>query len=234
MNETVLFVLTSHDKKGDTGRPTGFYLAEATHPYKEITEAGYNVEFVSPQGGKAPVDSPDMDDPVNKQFWEDETFRSGVENTMTPDQVDPERYIGIFYVGGHGVMWDIPGNERLAEIAAAIYSRGGVVGAVCHGPGGLLNIKLPSGEYLVAGKDVSAFTNDEEVAVEMDKVIPFFLADELVKRGATHHPAPNFTEKVVVSDRLITGQNPASAAGVGKAMARALDETVARSMSGFA
>lgn len=219
----VLFVLTSHDIKGSTGEPTGFYLSEATHPYKEITEAGYEVEFASPKGGKAPVDGFDLKDPVNQHFWEDATFRHGVENTLSATEVDPSRYAGIFFVGGHGAMWDLPQNTALASAAAAIYEKGGVVGAVCHGPAGLINVKLSNGTYLVAGKDVAAFTNSEEAAVKLDKVIPFFLADSLVEHGAKHHSAANFEKKVVVSDRLITGQNPASASGVGEEMVKLLN-----------
>jgi putative intracellular protease/amidase len=220
--EQVLFVLTSHNRKGDTSQPTGFYLSEATHPYEELVEAGYQVEFASPQGGKAPVDGFDLTDPTNKRFWEDPTFRQGVENTLNASEIDPARYRAIFFAGGHGAMWDLPHNEALARAAASIYERGGVVGAVCHGPAALINIKLAGGEYLVAGKEVAAFTNEEEAAVELDKVVPFLLADELVKRGAKHQAAPNWAKKVVVSERLVTGQNPASASGVGEEMVQLL------------
>jgi putative intracellular protease/amidase len=119
-------------------------------------------------------------------------------------------------------MWDFPGNTRLAKISAAIYEEGGVVGAVCHGPSGLVNIKLSNGRYLIESKEVAAFTNDEERAVGLAEVVPFLLADKLVERGAIHRPAPNWQEHVIVSDRLVTGQNPASAEGVGQAIARLL------------
>lgn len=218
----VLFVLTSHDRKGDTGQPTGFYLGEATHPYHEIAGAGYTVDFVSPKGGKAPVDGFDLNDPINKRYWEDPVFRKGVEHTLKPGEVKAGDYAAIFYAGGHGTMWDFPQNQELAGIAASIYERGGVVGAVCHGPAALVKVRLSNGEPLVKGKDVAAFTNDEEVAVKLEKVIPFFLADALEKQGAKHHPAPNFQPKVVVSERLVTGQNPASAKGVGEEMVKLL------------
>lgn len=222
MRQKILIVLTSHDKKGD--QPSGYYLSEATHPHRVFREAGYEVDFVSPKGGKAPVDGLDLKDPINAAFWNDAQARSAVENTRKPSEVSADSYVAIFYAGGHAAMWDLPSDARLAAIAAEIYERGGVVGAVCHGPAGLVNVKLSSGEYLVAGKDVSAFTNDEERAVELEGVIPFSLADRLTERGARHHPAPNFQAKVVVSERLVTGQNPASATGVAEAMVAKLRE----------
>ena len=115
-------------------------------------------------------------------------------------------------------MWDLADNTELAAIAAQIYDNGGVVGAVCHGPAGLVNIRLGNGKYLVDGKNVSAFTNEEERAVGLYDTVPYLLADALRERGATHLPAPNFQKQVVVSERLVTGQNPASATGVAEAM----------------
>jgi putative intracellular protease/amidase len=220
--KTILFVVTSHDRKGD--KPSGFYLAEAAHPHAVLSRAGHRIEFASPKGGKAPVDPDgfDLKDPVNAAFWSDAALRGAVEDTKRPAQVAAKSYDAIFYVGGHAAMWDLPDNTELASLASRIYQRGGVVGAVCHGPAGLLNVKLEDGKYLVLGKDVAAFTNDEERAVKLDEVIPFFLADELAERGARHHPAPNWQAKVVVSERLVTGQNPASATGVGEAMATLL------------
>jgi putative intracellular protease/amidase len=115
-------------------------------------------------------------------------------------------------------MWDLPDHPELTAMTGRIYDRGGIVAAVCHGPAGLVNVKLGNGSYLVAGKDVAGFTNDEECAVGLDRVVPFLLADRLIERGARHHAAPNFQPKVVVSERLVTGQNPASATGVAEAM----------------
>lgn len=221
----VLFVLTSHDRKGDTGEPTGYYLGEATHPYHELTEAGYAVDFVSPKGGKAPVDGFDLTDATNQRYWNDPAFRRGVENTLKPADINPSDYAAIFYAGGHGAMWDLAQDKTLPRIAAAIYEKGGIVAAVCHGPAGLVPIRLANGEPLVKGKDVAAFTNSEETAVKLDKIVPFLLADALIAQGAKHHPAPDWQPKVIVSERLVTGQNPASATGVGKEIVRLLNLT---------
>lgn len=130
----------------------------------------------------------------------------------------PERYAAIFFAGGHGAMWDFPKSPAVNSVTRSIYEAGGVVAAVCHGPAALVNVTLSNGTHLVAGKNVAAFTDDEERAVELDKEVPFLLATTLVARGAHHHPAPDWTAKVVVDGRLITGQNPQSAAGVGEAL----------------
>ena len=222
--QKVLFVLTSHDKLGDTGQETGFYLSEVTHPYHVFEQAGVEVEFVSPKGGKAPMIGIDLKDPVNKAFMDDSAKLAKVEQTLSPTEINPDDYDAIFYAGGHGTMWDFPKNEKLAQIAAEIYEQGGVVGAVCHGPAGLINIKLSDGTYLVAGKRVSSFTNEEEVAVELRDVVPFLLESTWIERGARHTKSPNFQAHVEVSDRLVTGQNPASATGVGEQMVHLLKQ----------
>jgi putative intracellular protease/amidase len=226
--QRILFVLTSQDTLGNTGKETGFYLSEVSHPYAIFETADIEVEFVSPKGGKAPMIGIDLQDPINKAFLDDPAKVAKVTNTQTPDQVDPARYDAIFYAGGHGTMWDFPNNEPLNRIAAAIYEQGGVVGAVCHGPAGLVNIKLSDGSPLVAGKTVSSFTNEEEAAVGLSDVVPFLLESALIERGATHTKAPNFQPHVVASDRLVTGQNPASATGVGERMAELLQQNSAR------
>lgn len=224
--QRVLFVLTSHDMLGNTGKETGFYLPEVTHPYEAFEQAGVEVEFVSPKGGKAPMIGVDLQDPSNKAFLGDAAKVAKVENTLTPAAINSSRYDAIFYAGGHGTMWDFPENQELAAIAAQIYENGGVVGAVCHGPAGLVPVRLSTGEPLVAGKTVAGFTNSEEVAVGLADVVPFLLADKLTELGATHTQADNFQAHVAVSDRLVTGQNPASARGVGEQMVSLMQQAV--------
>lgn len=212
----VLIVLTNHAQLGNTGKPTGFYLAEAAHPYAVFMQAGYQVDFVSPTGELAPIDpkSHDMSDPLNQQFMTNASVMAKVNDTLSPAEVKPNEYQAIFFAGGHGVMWDLPNNQPLMQLTAAMYERGAIVGAVCHGPAALVNVKLSDGQYLVAGKSVAAFTNEEEEAVELTQVMPFLLESKLIERGANHTEAENFQPHVVVSDHLVTGQNPASATGV--------------------
>ncbi|MDR6806511.1 putative intracellular protease/amidase [Dyadobacter sp. BE34] len=222
MEKKILFVVTSHDTKGSTGEPTGYYLGEVSHPWEVLSDAGYEVDFVSPKGGKAPVDGFDLTDAVNKKFWDNAEARQKVENTLTPEAVKPQDYQAIFYAGGHGAMWDFADDAKIAAIASEIYAKNGVVAAVCHGPAGLVNIKLADGSYLVSGKKVNAFTNEEEAAVGMEKVVPFALESRLIERGAKFEKSGNWQTHVVTDQRLITGQNPQSAKAVGQAILAAL------------
>lgn len=218
----ILFVLTSHDRKGDTGQATGYYLPEAAHPWAVLKENGFLVDFVSPKGGIPPMDGADSTDPVCHKFLQDQEVSLKLKNTLTPDQVTSSDYSAILFVGGHGTMWDFPDNMELSVIAKSIYENGGVVSALCHGPAALINLKLSNGEYLVKGKKVAAFTDDEERAVNLDRVVPFMLETTLLQRGAKHQHAANWQANVVVDGRLVTGQNPASAEGIGLAISRLL------------
>jgi putative intracellular protease/amidase len=221
MTARVLFVLTSHNTLGSTGRSTGYYVPELAHPLAIIRAAGFEAEFVSPAGGEPPRDGGNRNDPVVAHFLDDVATQAAINASHRPADVDPSRYDAIYYVGGHGTMWDLPDNRELAQIAASIYDRGGVVAAVCHGPAGLVNVRLADGEFLVNGKTVSAFTNEEELAVGLTDVVPFLLENQLRARGALAAKAPNFQVMVTADGRLITGQNPASAAGVAEAMVAA-------------
>ncbi|MEL6461368.1 MAG: type 1 glutamine amidotransferase domain-containing protein [Cyanobacteria bacterium J06641_2] len=224
-SKRILIVLTNHNKLGNTGKKTGFYLDEVAHPYAVFTKAGFKVDFVSPTGEEAPIDpkSYNLEDPLNKQFVENETVMAQIKDTLSPGEINPNQYSAIFFAGGHGVMWDLPNNQELSQITAAIYEKGGVVGAVCHGPAGLVNVKLSNGKYLVAGKEVAAFTNEEEEAVKLTEEMPFLLESKLIERGANHTEADNFQSHVVVSGNLVTGQNPASATKTAEEMVKLLE-----------
>ncbi len=218
----IIIVLTSHDQLGSTGKKTGAYLSEITHPYEEFIKAGYEVDFVSPKGGKAPLDGVDLNDPINAKWMKNSQFTKKLETTSTPKDIDPRNYQAIFLAGGHGTVFDLPQDENLSILIGNIYDDGGVVGAVCHGPSGLVNVKLKSGEYLVSGKQVSGFTNEEEVAVGLDKQVPFLLEAKLIERGGKYSKASKFEAYSISDQRLVTGQNPASATGVGEKMIQAL------------
>jgi len=217
-----LFVLTSHSVKGATGKPTGWYLSEASHPWKALKDAGVAVDFVSPKGGEAPVDGFDLSDPLNRGFWEDPVVQAKLKRTLRPDEVRPAEYQAIHFVGGHGTMWDFPDDAGLAGIASAIYAQGGIVAAVCHGPAGLVNVKRADGTFLVDGKRVACFTNEEETKVGLNEVVPFLLADKLRERGSIPVAAAPWSDNVIVDGRLMTGQNPQSAGSLGKKLAEAL------------
>ncbi len=225
MNKRILFVLTSHDDLGGV-RKTGFYVPEAAHPWKIFSEHGYEIDFVSPKGGRPPMDGFKADDADQIAFLEHPAVKTKLSHTLRPDQIEVNRYDAIFFVGGHGTMWDFADNTDLQRITASLYEAGGVVSAVCHGPAGLVNTKLSSGAYLVAGKTIATFTDDEEHAAKLQDTVPFMLETRLRERGAKVVTAPNFQANVQVDGRLVTGQNPVSASAVANAVLRVLEGVV--------
>lgn len=222
MSKKILIVVSSHDKKGSTGEPTGYYLSEVAHPWDILHNAGYEIDFVSPKGGKPPVDGFNLEDTINKKFWENKEYNAKINNSMKPSEVNPNDYVAIHYAGGHGTMWDFADNVELAKIAQQIYESNGIVSAVCHGPAGLVNIKLSNGKYLVDGKKINAFTNEEEIAVKLENVVPYMLETALIERGAKFEKSGLWQPHVTVDQRVITGQNPQSAHGVGEAVLKEL------------
>jgi putative intracellular protease/amidase len=219
----ILFVVTSNAVKGATGIPTGYNLAEVTHPLEKLHAAGIRVEFASIVGGDAPLDGlEDMQDPVIARYWADADFRHAVSHTLRLDEVDPSRYSAIFFAGGHGTMWDFPDSPAVQKAIREIDAAGGIVAAVCHGPAALVNARRADGSLLVAGKRLAAFTNGEEEEVQSTHVVPFLLESTLIERGAHHQTAANWADNVVMDGRLITGQNPQSAASLGDALRDAL------------
>lgn len=210
----VLIALTSHDRLGNTDRPTGAYLPEVAHPWRVFQDHGYTVDLVSAAGGQPPLYGEDLGDPVQRAFTEDPEMSLKLAQALNPAHVDARKYDAIYFAGGHGTMWDFPDNAELAAIARDIYESGGFVAAVCHGPAALVAITLSDGRALLDGKEVAAFTNEEETEVGLAEVVPFLLQTRLEECGAKHTGAAKFQPWVVVDGRLVTGQNPASAAGV--------------------
>jgi putative intracellular protease/amidase len=219
MTKRILIALTSHDDLGGVEK-TGYYVPEAAHPWEIFRRAGFEVDVASVRGGQPPQDGFDPEDPAQTAFL----AALGRQDTEPLADVDPARYDAVLYAGGHGTMWDFPDDPDVMRIGRAVYESGGVVAAVCHGPSALVNLTLSDGSYLVAGKGVAAFTNAEEELRGVAGVVPFLLADALVKRGAEHRPGPDWQPKVVVDGRLATGQNPASAAPLAERVVELLAE----------
>lgn len=223
MQEKILFVITSHGELGDSGRKTGYFLSEVTHPWSVLGEK-YLIDVVSPKGGRSPVDGFNLEDPINRKFWDDPEWQDKMSATLTPEEVNANEYKAIFYAGGHGAMFDFPENKQIAAIAETIYNNGGIVAAVCHGPAGLLPILLPDGSNLIKGKKFDCFTNAEEIANGTARYMPFMLQTALQNEGGIFEGAAPWSDHVVVDGRLITGQNPQSALSVGKAILQALEK----------
>lgn len=228
----VIFVLTSHDRIDGLDRPTGFYFDELATPYYLLLDSGYAIDIASIKGGQAIHDPSSLKtNPAERpaavqRFLSDTTAMSKLAETMEIGSAQSSDYAGIFLPGGHGTMYDFPENEDLARLVGSIYDQGGVVGAVCHGPAGLVNAKRADGQPIVAGRRVNSFTNAEEDAAGLTAVMPFLLEDRLKARGAIFHSTANFTKCAVTDGRLVTGQNPMSAEEVGLQMIAALDEAL--------
>lgn len=222
----ILLVVTNHDVMGDTGKPTGYWMAEVSHAWCVFTDAGYAVTFASPKGGIAPADprSFDLSDADNKRMWSQRSVIEALADTRPLTGVDPADYKAVYFAGGHGTMWDFPDSAALQKVTAAIYEQGGVVSAVCHGPAALVNVKLSDGKYLVEGKPVTGFSNAEEDAAGLTQAVPFLLESKLKERGGQVTVAENFKPHVVQADRLLTGQNPASSRPLAEAVVQRLSE----------
>ena len=217
-------VLTSADEIG--GKPTGYTLSEAAHPWKVFRDAGHVVDFASIAGGTPPLDPASEHDEITDEFEADATVQAGLTNTAKVEFVETDQYDAVYLVGGHGTMVDFRGNEHLARIVGEMADSGAVVSAVCHGPSGLLDVELANGLRIVEGRKVSAFTDDEERAIGLAPTMPFLLSSELEAQGAVLVAAEPWAEQVSVDDLLVTGQNPASAAGVAKEVVKILTTLV--------
>lgn len=215
-NPRILIVLTSHDQLGDTGEKTGFWLEEFAAPYYVFRDAGAEVSLASVAGGHPPIDpksaQPEWQTDETRRFDADAKAKNALANTKPITDVDAGDYDAIFFPGGHGPMWDFPGDETLAHLIEAFDEEGKPIGAVCHGPVALVTAKTADGAPLVAGKRVTGFTNGEENAVGLSDVVPFLLEDRLRELGATIDNDEDFAVHVVTDGNLVTGQNPQSSA----------------------
>jgi len=209
----ILMVLTSHDQLGNTGRKTGFWLEEFAAPYFVFRDAGVQLTLASPKGGQPPVD-PKSDLPENQtaamsRFKQDATAQKALSETVRLADVKSEDYDTVFYVGGHGPMWDLAESQVSIALLESFYNSGKPIALVCHSPGVLRHVTY-QGAPLVKGKRVTGFTNGEEEEVHLTHVVPFLVEDELTRLGATFEKLLNWQPFSIVDGRLITGQNPAS------------------------
>ena len=210
---------------------TGWYLPEAAHPYYEFVKAGFEIEFGSPAGGNPPLDADSIEatkeDEECVSFLNDEGIQAKLASShKLSDLVEAgESFNAIFTVGGFGVMWDLPNDAALQTLYRTTYESGsGIAAAVCHGPAALTNVTLSDGSYLVAGKEVTGFSNEEEHAVSRFDIVPWTCENKLAERGATYSAAAAWGENVKSDSRVVTGQNPASARACAQAVIAALSE----------
>ena len=209
----VLFVLTSHDKLGDTGEKTGFWTEEFAAPYYTLIDEGYAVEIASPLGGQPPID-PKSNDPSaatedTKRFDADVALQEKLKHTHKITEVNQKDFDAVFYPGGHGPMWDLAVDQNSIALIESFYNHKKPVSFVCHAPAALKNVKI-DGSYLVKDKKVTGFSNTEEEGVGLTKVVPFLLEDALKANGGKYSKGADWTPYAVEDGLLITGQNPAS------------------------
>jgi len=220
----ILTVATNVGEYEKVGFRTGLWLGELTHFWDVAEEAGYQLEIATPAGGYVPIDPESLSHSMlamggTDKRYQDRAFMDRLVDTMSVAHADPADYDAIYLTGGHGVCFDFPGSAALASLIAGFHESGKVVSAVCHGPAGLLEVKLSDGSYLIGGKKLTGFSWHEEEKVGRDQAVPFNLEEELTKRGAHYEKAWFAMSAHVVEDGpLITGQNPTSAEGVGKAV----------------
>lgn len=218
----ILMVLTSHDQLGDTGKKTGFWLAEFAAPYYVFKDAEADITLASPRGGQPPLD-PKSDEPeaqteATRRFRVDMEAQAALASTAKLADVLPENFDALFYPGGHGPLWDLAENTDSVALIEAMHASGKPVAAVCHAPAVLRHARSVDGTPLVKGKAVTGFSNAEEEAVELAAVVPYLLEDELKARGGNYSRADDWQPHVVVDGVLITGQNPASSELVARAV----------------
>lgn len=219
----VLIPVTNHATLGETDQANGTYAPELTHVLNELLTAGIDYDIASIDGGKAPLYGTDIEvDTINTEILSDDDFQNRINNTIPVSQINGDDYDAIFYPGGFGLLSDLANNQAFADIAAKHYENGGVIAAVCHGPGALLPITLSNGQKLLASKSVTGFTREEEIDFGTINDIPFLLEESLARTAARYSKAQPWQDFVIVDERVITGQNPTSAHGVGKMLVEQL------------
>ncbi|MBO0334787.1 type 1 glutamine amidotransferase domain-containing protein [Sneathiella sp. CAU 1612] len=218
----ILMVLTSHDKLGDTGEKTGFWLEEFAAPYYALKDAGAHIVLASPKGGQPPVDpksdAPESQTDDTRRFKGDNATQDALAKTEVLADIDYSKFDGVFYPGGHGPLWDLAEDKNSISLIEAFAMKDLPIAAVCHAPGVFRHTKDAKGTPLVSGRKVTGFANSEEEAAGLTKVVPFLVEDALTKNGGHYSKGADWAPHTVVDGNLITGQNPASSTGVAEAL----------------
>ena len=224
----VLIVLTSHDQLGNTGRKTGFWLEELAAPYYVFRDADVELTLASPKGGRPPLDPKSNElafrTDVTRRFEKDAVAEAQLDKTIRLESVKQEDFDTVFYPGGHGPMWDLAEDEHSIKLIESFIAAGKPIGIVCHSTGALHHVRTADGKFLVQGKEVTGFTDGEEEAMGLTKIVPFLVEDEMLKLGATFSKVMNWGVHVVSDGLLVTGQNPASSGLAAKTLMAAVKQ----------
>jgi putative intracellular protease/amidase len=210
----ILFVLTSHDTLGNTGKKTGFWVEEFANPYYTLLDKGAHITIATPKGGAAPIDpssdSPDAATEATKRFDTDAAAKERIANTKVLADMNPDDFDGVFYPGGHGPLWDLATDKTSIALIEKFNSQEKPMAFVCHAPAALKKVKDAHGDPFVKGKKVTGFTNTEEAAVQLTDVVPFLVENMLSENGGIYSKKEDWTAYAIQDGNLITGQNPAS------------------------
>ncbi|MCM4152392.1 type 1 glutamine amidotransferase domain-containing protein [Arenibacter sp. N53] len=210
----ILFVLTSHDKLGDTGKKTGFWIEEFANPYYTLLDKGVDITLATPKGGAAPIDpssdTPDASTKDTERFKNDAVAQNKIKNTLLLAEINTNDYDAVFYPGGHGPLWDLANDATSIGLIETFNKQQKPIAFVCHAPAALKGVKNEDGSPLVKGKKVTGFTNSEEEAVQLTSVVPFLVEDMLKTNGGIYSKESDWAPYAVQDGNLITGQNPAS------------------------
>lgn len=225
----VLFVLTSHNELGDTGKKTGFWVEEFANPYYKLLDQGAAITIATPKGGAAPIDpssdSPDAATKDTERFNKDEKAKERIANTKALYTINPDDFDAVFYPGGHGPLWDLANDETSIALIEKFNLQQKPIAFVCHAPAALKNVKDNDGNPLVRGKKVTGFTNTEEDAVGLTSVVPFLVEDMLKENGGIYSKKEDWTAYAIQDTNLITGQNPASSEKVAELLIENISKT---------
>lgn len=223
MKKRILMVVTNHTKITDDHK-TGLWLEEFAVPYNVFKAKGYDVQVTSIQGGEVALDPNSIPEQANAEWAEAETE---LKNTKMLGKEDAEGFDAVFLPGGHGTMFDFPDSETLQYVIQQHAIQGKVIGAVCHGPAGLVHVTYPDGTPLVKGKRVTGFTNEEEIEMKLDQDMPFLLESKLREKGGIFVAGEKWTDFSVRDGNLITGQNPMSSQSTADKIVEALEQAPA-------
>ena len=227
MKPRILMIVTSNSRMGDSGEPTGLWAEELAVPYYALADAGVEIILASPAGGPAPIDPRSVkakgeNDAVVERFLADVELQARIANTQKAADLDGADFDAVFFPGGHGTMWDLPNDAGVTRAVERAYASDRLIASVCHGAAGLVSAQRPDGGAIVEGRRVNSFTDAEEVAVGLEKVVPFMLESRLRELGGCFEGAANWQPFAIRDGQLITGQNPQSSARVAESLLQAL------------
>lgn len=233
MSKKILMIVTSNATMGASNKPTGIWAEELAAPYYQFADAGLSVDLASPRGGAVPFDAGSIkakgeNSAVVERMLTDTALNARLATTLKVDDVDSTKYDAVFFPGGHGTMWDLPGNAGVTKVVERAFADKKVIASVCHGAAGLVSAKRADGKSILAGKRVNSFTDAEEAAVGLTGVVPFALETRIRELGASFDGAPNWQAFAVRDGNLITGQNPQSSELVAQHVLAALGIATAR------